>query len=143
MFSLLYLTTRSPESLPCFALSSVMQDLMSSSSVPGNIPDSFLTSCSCLADLLGGCWGSLVSLETGGGPGGRPGGGPGGGRLKRGGKELEGSPRGGGGTDSSRDIEVSPEHEVTVRLSHGVVSVVMDLTEVFQREMTVFSVQSM
>ena len=98
-----------------------MQDLMRSSSVPGNIPDSFLTSCSCLADLalVGSCWGSLVSPEGGGGPGGRPGGGPGGGRLNRGGKELADSPRGGGGTDSSKDIEVSPEEKDTVRRSHG------------------------
>ena len=47
---------------------------------------------------------------AGGCPGGRPGGGPGGGRLNRGGKVLADSPRGGGGTDSSRDMEVRPGH---------------------------------
>ena len=32
---------------------------------------------------------------------------------------MAGSPRGGGGTDSSKDIEVSPEGKDTVRRSHG------------------------
>merc|ERR1712013_777451 len=54
-----------PDSLPCLCLRAVMQFLIVSSSEPGNMPTSFLISCSCLAVLLWLVGGMVVGMVGG------------------------------------------------------------------------------